>query len=223
MKTICLTLDKRVDYCYDYIQPEFKKRFNIDVEMFLAGKGGKSYIYDHIDTDFLPPTLVGSINYPTWHERPNAYNAWKCHREIFLRFIRTKEEYLLLLEDDVFIEDDAEEIIGDDLENLIKTYNADMVYLGSYNATKHGRLEAPNILSLPRLSGVGGFHAVIMNRNIVRELLDFGKTGPFDWQAAKSIHGNGFRCLAVTPSVITQRDGFSYVEGHELKKPDRSI
>jgi hypothetical protein len=98
-----------------------------------------------------------------------------------------------------------------------------MLYLGSYNASKHGYLQSPNILSLPRVSGVGGFHAVILKKKIINRLLELPPYGPYDWMAAKYLHGNLYNCLAINPSIISQKDGFSYVEGHELIKPHRSI
>lgn len=225
MKTICLTLDKRLRYFESYIQPEFKSRLNLDVEMFLAGDGlAVQRPYDYIDDPLsLPCRFEKSTLYSTWFTRPNAYSAWKCHRAIFEQVIAEGHERFLLLEDDVYIETDFEQTLGDNLDELSKVLSYDLLYLGSYNASKKGVLISPNILELPRLSEVGGFHAVILSRKAITRLLELPPYGPYDWMAAKYLHGNLYRSLAVNPSVISQKDGFSYVEGHELIKPHRSI
>jgi hypothetical protein len=113
--------------------------------------------------------------------------------------------------------------LGDNLDEAVKTTPIDLLYLGSYNSSKTGRLESPNLLSLPRLSGVGGFHAVIISRKVIKRLLELPPFGPYDWMTSQYIHGELYRCLAVNPSIITQKDGFSYVEQRYLNKPDRSV
>jgi GR25 family glycosyltransferase involved in LPS biosynthesis len=225
MRTICLTLDKRIKYAESYIVPEFKNRLNLDVELFIAGDGlSVQRPYDYIDDPLsLPMRFERSTNYDTWFTRPNAYNAFKAHRAIFEKVIADGDERFLLLEDDVYIEEDFEQIIGDNLDELTKVLDYDMLYLGSYNASKVGQIKSPNLLYLPRLSNVGGFHAVILTKQVIKRLLEIPPYGPYDWIASRYIHGNIFNCLAVNPSVITQKDGFSYVEGHELRKPHRSI
>lgn len=223
MRAICLTLDKRLRYAENYIVPEFKNRLNIDVELFIAGDGlSVCRPYDYIDDPLsLPCRFEKSTTYPTWFARPNAYNAWKAHRAIFEKVIASGDERFLLLEDDVYIENDFEDILGNELDNLALSY--DMLYLGSYNSSKHGITIQPNLLGLPRLSDAGGFHAVILTKRIIKRLLELPPYGPYDWIASRYIHGTGYNCVALTPSIITQKDGFSYVEGHELIKPHRSI
>lgn len=225
MRAICLTLDQRLEYAQDYIVPEFKKRLNIDVELFIAGNGLRvNTDYNYIDDPLsLPCRFEKSTTYPTWFNRPNAYNAFKAHRAIFERVVYDGEERFLLLEDDVYIEPDFEQIVGDDVDALVNNLECDMLYLGSYNASKRGYLQAPHILSLPRVSDVGGFHAVVLDRRVIKRLIELPPYGPYDWMAAKYLHANLYNCLAINPSVISQRDGFSYVEGHNLTKPHRSI
>lgn len=222
MRAICLTLDKRLKYVESYIVPEFKRRLNIDVELFIAGDGlSVQRPYNYIDDNMqLPCRLAKSTTYPTWFNRPNAYNAWKCHRAIFEKFILDGDDKFLLLEDDVFIQEDFEEILGNNLDDVVLDY--DMLYLGSYNASKRGILQYPNILRLPMLSDAGGFHAVILNKTVVKRLLELPPYGPYDWMASTYIHGN-YECYAIWPSIISQKDGYSFVEGHDLIKPSRSI
>src|SRR5690349_1757436 len=93
MKTICLTLDKRINHVENYIVPEFKKRFNIDVRKFIVGDGSFELDYNYVDDPHsIPVHYNNSTTYPTWFSPP-AYNAWKSHRAIFEKFIDTKEDF----------------------------------------------------------------------------------------------------------------------------------
>lgn len=210
-RVICLTLDKRIE-----IATELKEQCAskcLDVELFIAGGGAKPVKYDYIDSDDLPPRTPYTTTYPTWLNRPNAFNAWQCHREIFKRC--KKGENLLLLEDDSELSDDFNELI--EKTNPFFTKNKwDMIYLGCYHFNSK-RTDDENVM---RMNGGGGFHGVIIKANIIENLLRWDPIGPYDWITGQYLH-QYHPCYAIYPSIINQRSGFSYVEGSNLDKPDR--
>lgn len=224
MKTVCLVLDKRYQYFKDYIQPEFKRRLNLDVVPFLGGDGKlvEEIPYDMVDTNELPPKLQYSTDYPSWHQRPAAYNAWKCHHQIFHNAVVDGEDHLFLLEDDVVIADNFEETASD-IEQLKCEFAADLLYLGSYNATRNGQKLYQSMFGsspflLPNLSECGGFHAIILSRKALKRLILLPPCSPFDTLASRYLHGF-LKCIALYPSIISQRSGHSFVEDRYLNKP----
>lgn len=212
-KAICLTLDKRYEMALE-LQAQFKPK-GIDVELFIAGGGAKPLKYDFIDSDEIPPRDRNySIDYPTWYARPNAFNAWKCHREIFLR----AKGNLLLLEDDSVLSDDFDEILANTNE-FLSVNPWDMVYFGCYQDGKSTKTSHPNVL---KLGGAGGFHGVLMNQKIIKNLLNWPPYGPYDWITGTYLH-QYYNCYAIYPCIINQRSGFSFVENCNLEKPPRDL
>jgi|15BtaG_2_1085339.scaffolds.fasta_scaffold00003_167 hypothetical protein len=218
-KAICLVLDKRYDDWSQKVLPQLKI-LGVEVEAFIAGDGGYNLEYDHIDSQELP-VYCGGIDYPTWYKRPNAYNAWKCHKKMLEQCVEQDVEYVLFLEDDVQVHEDYEEVTRQAIRDL--SYNhIDMLYLGHYG-TKHNSRKT-NVPNVVRMSGGGGWHSVIIHNRVMKQLLRINDVpyGPFDWQCGQQIHKQ-FDCYGLNPSVITQIDGHSYVEGHHLDKPGRHI
>lgn len=190
-------------------------------EKFVAGKGKILPIeeYNHIDIQDKPPVYLNSINYATWHVRSSAYNAWLCHQKIFRKFYNDPEKpnRLLLFEDDIFFHSDWEAVLHlENVYNKLISLDWDMFYFGCYNNGKHLKV-SDNVL---KLNGAGGFHCVGMTREIVGKLLEFPPIGPYDWIAGKYLHSE-YKCYAVYPTVVDQASGYSYIEGHNLEKPDR--
>ena len=211
-----LTLVNRV-MSYDRLHKECRTKGFVP-KMFLVGKNDDPEVaFDHDDVDELPPRFSNSINYPTWHSRPNAYNAWLSHRKILEKTLAEGKHSLLLLEDDATFEPDFDEIFRAIVPTLSKL-KWDMLYLGGYH--RPGSWTPTENKNLIRLNGSGGWHGVIMKENVIRELLEFSPIGPMDWIAQNYVHPI-FSCYAVYPSIISQIDGYSHVEGHELSKPSR--
>lgn len=209
-KAVCLVLDKRMDLWNEL--DKSCQNHGILAEPFIAGDGSLELDYQHIDVEECPPMLPGSTDYPTWWNRPNAFNAWLCHKQIITRAKKEGVESLLLLEDDSVFEEDFDEVMTN---AHLDRCGFDMLYLGWYS---NGHLHSTPNQNLKIMRGGGGFHGVILNRRII-ELLDAVEPkGPYDWICGKR-HHHQMNCYAVYPDVITQRDGHSYVEGHHLTKP----
>ena len=136
---------------------------------------------DYIDGTDLPPHYTNSINYPTWFNRPNAYNAWKCHHQIMMDFAKKRypadTNYLLMLEDDAFIyEDEFKSQLALLEESLQQGANIPMLYFGWYsngNFDMHDTIGANGKTLAYRFSGGAGFHGVLLRRDTVQFLLDF--------------------------------------------------
>jgi len=213
-KAVCLVLDIRYDSAIQ-IQKETTSR-GINTDLFIAGDGTKNLKYNHIDVLDLPPRFSNSINYSTWYKRPNAYNAWLCHKKIMELAIESSLDFLLMLEDDVVFEKDFLET----LEKTASFFNSnewDMIYFGWYS---NGHLTPTKNQNVFRMNGGAGFHGVLLSRKIMELLIKFDPIGPFDWIVGTYINPR-FNCYAIYPSIITQQSGYSYVEGGVLEKPDR--
>lgn len=215
-KTVCLSLDRRMSRAMG-IKAEAKK-FGLDVQLFIAGDGETlpRQTYDHIDQiDCDIPVYRESTTYPTWHNRDNAYNAWLCHKKIVTHAYLEDVERLLLLEDDILFEEDFEEIFTK-ANRVLKALTWDMIYFGWYS---NGHIE-PVSDHVYNMNGGGGFHGVLINRTIMNEMCKELPIGPFDWIAGQKYHSK-YKAYAIYPSIITQEDGYSFVEGSDLKKPAR--
>lgn len=209
-RSICLTLDKRHEMATE-LQTQCKTK-GINVELFVAGDASKSLKYDYVDGDELPPRTPYTTNYPTWLNRPNAYNAWQCHREIFKRC--KKGENLLLLEDDSELSEDFDEMVAK-VDPFFAENPWDMIYFGCYHFNSLDT-SSPDV---KRMNGGGGFHGVLITSKIITTLLGYPPYGPYDWITGQ--HHQYINAYAIYPSIINQRSGFSFVEGSNLDKPDR--
>jgi hypothetical protein len=221
-KASILLLDKRFDDFMSFgVIPDLENILPVKIEPFICGDGSYKYIdYNLIDTNERAPLYQQSIQYATWYNRPNAYNAWKAHRVIIEdAFTDMTCDHLLLLEDDIEISDDLEEIMIE-ASDFLEKIEWDMLYLGCY---QNGKSKPTECQHVRKMNGGGGFHAVIINRTVMRELLNFPPIGPYDWIAGEYLHEK-LNCYAIWPCVINQRDEqFSHVEGNKLSKPSRSL
>lgn len=214
-----LVLDKRLQ---DW--PAIKSQFmdyGLSVRLFLAG-GSEPYpkdTYDHIDINELPPIYSNSIDYPTWFLRPNAYNAWLSHKKILEQTLNEGFDHVLIIEDDSFIENDFKEVLTK-VTPFFEQNKYDMVYFGGYHY--NGSWEHTSNENVIKLRGSGGWHGVLITKPVIELLLTFKPIGPYDWICGKYIH-HVFDCYAIYPSIISQKSGFSFVEGHDLVKPARDF
>lgn len=222
-RAYALVLDKRWDYV-----PQLVANFNVldlwhKCRLFVAGDGTKyGLTYNHIDVKELPPRYPTSTDYPTWWARPNAYNAWLCHKKIFEEAYAAGYKYILLMEDDAVVEQDFHEILAK-VEPTLEKLDWSMLYFGAYHYEGSSLpTENPNLL---KAAGCGGFHGVVLRRDVIAELIhNFGNAiGPWDWVTGRYLH-SVYNCYTVYPGIINQRDGiFSYVEDQVLQKPKRDV
>lgn len=213
-RAVCLTLDKRIALGRDVVIQA--ANYGLDVKLFMAGDGTLPITYDHIDINELPPRYPESLTYPSWTTKPNAYNAWQCHQKIIREAYDDGLNNLLMLEDDVFFEKDFIEI----LEKTTAFFNSntwDMIYFGWYS---NDHLQDIGQEHVYRMMGGGGFHAVLLNRDMLQILYDVPPLGPFDFITGVFFHKH-IDAYAIYPNIISQHNGYSYVEHGTLDKPDR--
>jgi hypothetical protein len=210
----CLVLDKRIDMGRKVV--EQARQYDIDVNLFIAGDGYHDLTYDHIDSNDLPPRYQQSLSYPSWTNRPNAYNAWKSHTKIIHSALEKDAQTLLMLEDDVIFENDFADIVNN-VSDFFNNNPWDMIYFGWYS---HNHLQEIGQENICRMMGGGGFHGVMLNRYMMEELASVPPLGPYDYITGVFYHAN-INAYAIYPSVISQQSGYSYVEGGILEKPDR--
>lgn len=213
----CLTLDKRYD---KFI--ELQKRGNslgLKIEGFFAGDGKSlpdGVNYNHIDVNTLPPMFQESTGYPAWWRSPAAYNAWLCHRKIFIDSLNNNDKFLWLMEDDAIIQEDFTEII-EQCSSFLLNVNWSALYLGWFS---NGHLLDIGHKYIYRIIGGAGFHSIVLSKDMLEELVRFPPIGPFDEITAKYLLPS-INAFAVYPCIVTQDDGYSYIEGGNLTKPDR--
>lgn len=214
-KAVCLILDKRYDRWPKLL--EQCQNVGINPEAFIVGRGMK-FLYNHEDVDEPPPVFPGSILYPTWFQRNNAYNAFLSHKKILEQAKKDKVKTLLLLEDDAFIEADFLDIISK-VESFFEQNHWDMIYFGSYQ--QRHMWNDTNNEHVVQTNGCGGLHGCLMKANVIEKISDFDALGPLDWQIGRFIH-NIFSTYAIHPCIISQEDKiYSEVEGSVLNKPTR--
>jgi hypothetical protein len=216
IKAYCLCLDKRYEQGLE-VKDEFKRRLNIDVELFIGGDGTRTDIkYDHIDTTDPPIPTEDSINYATWYRRPNALNAHLCHKKIIQRCIDDNNDYMFFFEDDSLITEDFEQI-WEPLSIHLETANWDILHFSGYTEN------CPKIQvcdNLYRVTHAVGNYNLIAKNYMLPILYNLPVLGPMDWLVSTRIQPY-FNCMMILPNIIMQRDGYSFVEGCWLKKPDR--
>ncbi len=211
----CLLLDKRIDN-WKEIQESFAKK-NINLQSFLVGDGKlDGYKYSHVDVASIPPVYHNSINYRSWY-RESTFNAWLSHRKIIQKSLEEGFDHVMIVEDDVFIEDDYDSILAK-AAPFFKDNKWDMIYLGGYHNQDSWQLTTnENVI---KLKGSGGWHAVILTELIMVKMLEFNPIGPMDWITGKYIHPD-YDCYAIYPSIVSQKSGYSFVEESQLNKPSR--
>lgn len=204
----CLVIPERLEYYNSYIQPKCTE-LGINVKRFLVGEEIR-------DGNQLPPRLDYSTDYPTWFSSPRPLNALRAH-QMMLRYAMAENlnEVLFLEDDIVFGENMGEGIYEEWQPELFKSY--DMIYFGSYNANKlTNTYISPHLIKLNK-NGCGGFHGVLIKKTLFERLSNLICYGPLDWMCQQSIHPI-YNCYAVSPSLINQKSGFSYIENCDLEK-----
>jgi hypothetical protein len=210
---VCLSLDKRINN-WDYIKTNIQFYFDKTPQMFLVGDGSLDLRYSHIDVNSLPPILPLTTNYGGWWKK-SAYNCWLSHAKILTDFYNSNNETILMLEDDMFFEDDFEELWKLCYSKL-DSLPWDMIYFGCFHCGKSKKITE----HIYQLNGCGGFHAVLLKKIIAKKLLDFGPIGPMDDTTGRFIQKE-HKCYTIYPSIITQRSGYSYVATHNINMPSR--
>lgn len=215
--TYCVLLDKRLEY-WPGLENSFRNK-GINLKQFLVGDGSVTCVkYSHIDINVSPPRYEKSINYPTWFVRPNAFNCWISHRKIIQKSLEEDFDHVIIIEDDVFIEDDFDEVLMKSW-NFFKENDWDSIYLGSYQE-ENGWKETNNANVL-RTIHCCGWHAIILKKNIMEELLKFPPIGPMDYICSTYLNEK-YETYAIYPSIISQKDKIhSFVENQVLEKPNR--
>lgn len=210
----CLILDKRIEF-WSNLQDSFNQK-GINLQKFLVGDGALNEEYSHIDINENPYVYHNSIDYMTWYTPP-PYNAFLSHKKIIKKSLEEGQDHVLIVEDDVFIENDFDEMLWK-VEPFFHDNKWDAVYFGGYHRNGSWNL-TPND-SVIKLNGSGGWHGVLLTKPIMEELVNAIPIGPYDWQMGKFYH-NRYDCYAIYPSIISQKSGFSYVENSNLDKPSR--
>ena len=212
----CLVLDKRIEF-WPTLKESFQQR-GITVNRFLAGDGHlKDEQYDYIDTNDVTPSYYGGTDYATWYNRPNAFNAWKCHKLMFQSSLLDGFDHLLLIEDDAFIENDFDDIL-EKTEEFWDIHQYDIIYFGCY--PQPNGLQPTTNPYLFKATKVAGFHAVLLTKPVIEKLLSFFALGPYDEICWKYINSK-VHAWAFNPCIISQKSGYSFVEGSNLEKPSR--
>ena len=202
-KIICLCLDKRVKL-WSELDEQVKSIFGRPMHKFIAGDGQSldGHVYDKVDNNEKPLTS----GQHSWVERPNAYNAWKCHKEMMNIVLEEGASNALFLEDDAYFTNDF-------VENLqqIEYKEWDGLWLGSYHGGNPAGYEMYEKFKIEQSQRHAGFHACILKRNIIEKLVTYDPIGPIDWILGSKM-AKQYNFYVCVPSLAIQRSTHSFVE-----------
>lgn len=150
-----------------YIKNLFKyKRFN-------AIDANNLDIKTYIRNNTLPPN-------PRWDHNPFKRGHLACmlsHLNSWKKFLTTKYEYLIILEDDIIINKQYFDIMFPKIMDNIKKINFDWLYLGRQSLGHTGFYsgEQYNIFYKPLRTGVGN-HAYMLSKEGAKNLVKYLET-----------------------------------------------
>lgn len=210
----CVLLDERIDF-WQKLSEDFMNHGIAIYPCIVGSKNLEQYVYMHHDINELPPRTITTNPYPNWVNKPNAYNAWLSHRKILEFAYQRKFEKIMIVEDDVAISDDFNEVMKD-VDAYFANKHFDILQLGGYHHNNTHQVSS----HIVKTTSSGGWHAVVIDQAIIPLLLSFQPIGPYDWTCEQFIQPK-YECYCVYPGVINQKDGYSFVEGCNLTKPNR--
>lgn len=213
IEAYCVLLDKRLDF-WSTLEQSFQN-IGIVLNPLVVGKDNLDITYFHKDVDMTPPIYATTNMYPSWINGTNAFNAWMSHRKILEYAYDKKLDKIMIVEDDVEISHDFQ-VIMQDVDKFINNNRCDILQFGGYHHNNTTEV-SKHVL---KTKASGGWHAVIISKEIIPLLLSFQPIGPFDWICEQFIQPK-YDCYCVHPGIINQKDGFSYIENSHLSKPSR--
>ena len=222
-KIICLCLDKRVKL-WSELDEQVKSIFGRPMQKFIVGDGQSldGHAYDKVDNNEKPPSTqsgskIGGLalstsNHPmpetskSWMNRPNAYNAWKSHKEMMNIVLDEGASNALFLEDDAYFTNDF-------VENLqqIEYEEWDGLWLGSYHRGNQSHYDMYEKFEIKLSQGHAGFHACILKRNVIEEVVKHPPIGPIDLILG-SVISSRYDFGVCVPNLAIQRSTHSFVE-----------
>jgi GR25 family glycosyltransferase involved in LPS biosynthesis len=201
----CLCLDSRRN---DWIKIDHQfSRYGGKVERFIVGKGKilAENFYDQID----PPMPV---NWLGWNGFPyNAYCCYLAHRKILEKAKNDNIKNILLLEDDVFLEDNFKDVLDQAIIQMTELdIKWDMFWYGTNLEWASANQISNNLVKLNHTAYC--WHAVAIKNHMFDILLNLPAEGAFDFLTAKYIQPN-YQCYAAWPNIAIQKAGISFVNG----------
>lgn len=209
-RVVCMTYDRRLAAGDVTIHQELS-RYGGKVDMFLMGDGYlfPAYNYGHFDVDAAP--------------RRQAFNYGSAMLKV-LRMAKTDGVHrLLYLEDDAGLTPKFEYVwpkAWAELWQHTQTLNWDLLFLGGNHV--NGPVERlTNHLIRP--SYTLDFHAVCFSHRAFDKLLDINPSAEctIDGVIAERQKKGLLKVLAVDPTIIIQKPGWSYNENRLDNKLDR--
>lgn len=209
-KIVILTVDKRyIENGRNFLRWKARSKlhnFN-NIYEYVCGKGKEDIEYNRIDPpeDEIPDY---------WKNGPfgkltNSYCAFLCFQDIIRQAKKEERENILILEDDFEFTDNFDDIYVKAISQLNNLPPWDMLYFGANHTWSPTKQWSENIL---RLYGSLCWHAVLLKNTVFDEILSWRADEPIDKKAADILHPQ-YSCLAIWPSIIVQKAGFSNVEG----------
>jgi hypothetical protein len=213
-RIVILTLDKRLyENKYPYLTWKAKSKFGSvsinHISKHVCGKGKYETEYNPIDPD--DEDIPDSWKNGPFGKLTNSYCAFLCFQNIIRKAKKQNIERLLILEDDFEFTENFHEIYNKASEQLEDLPPWDMLYFGANHTWSPTKQWSNNIL---KLYGSLCWHSVLLKNTVFDEILSWTPTMPIDTMAAKVLHPK-YTCLAIWPSIMVQKPGYSNVEGKE--------
>lgn len=209
-KIVILTVDKRyVENGRNFLRWKARSKlsnFN-NIYEYVCGKGKEDVEYKRIDPseDEIPNC---------WKNGPfgnltNSYCAFLCFQDIIKQAKKENRQNILILEDDFEFTENFSEVFNKASKQLESLPSWDMLYFGANHSWSPTKQWSDNIL---KLYGSLCWHSVLLKNTVFDEILSWTPIMPIDTMAAKVLHPK-YTCLAIWPSIIVQKPGYSNVEG----------
>lgn len=219
-KAVCLGLDKRKDM-WPKLKDQVKRHLDLDLEIFVAGDGSDNeLVYDHVDTKQVGMDFIYTHNQA-------HYNAYLCHKKIFVKAMAQHVRRLLFLEDDAYLVEDRMHLLSDPkCQAVLDAENWDIIYLGWWQKrtgyTSEDREDLEDIWKHHKLFNIEpvphvpflqhetcGLHGVLLSWRILPALAT-ADYGPIDCFLHKNF--NRFKAYFMWPKIIHTYSTWSYCE-----------
>ena len=181
---------------------EYLKKFNIETEIVI-GINGKIASEEEIESRVSP--LYSKI------APKGAIGCSISHMNVWSKFLETNDDYAIIFEDDIVLEENFNEKLANALFEVPRTY--DIIYLGCIGCDTNNLLFGKITKKIQLTSNIAkndfalGTHAYIVSRKGAQKLLlelDGKLNSPIDNSITKLVDDGIIESYMVTPRIAHQ-------------------
>lgn len=151
--------------------------------------------------------IDGKVKYPSESvKRQGIYGCYDSHKELLEKLLNDSDDFFLIMEDDVIINNDFEKIFNESVKTLPPDW--DMIYVGGW--------EVGDVISYNGFFNVANkvytTHCYIVRKKFIPIILE--KLAERKWKVdvLYSEVLNKGKCFMFNPKLAYQKEGFSDIE-----------